>query len=122
MSNMDTLNKELKNLTEICMRLRPWVEGGLLDERRRLTEESNQIERGNKAKILADEAEDKLRQIIQSQDIVKREIEEEKNRAMAERHSLWIKAQSRFKEVEKRIDEADRRVIKGMIKELEAVA
>ena len=122
MANIELLNLELKKLSEICIKLKPWVEQGLLDYRRIQSEESILLERIAKLKLEVQEGEETVKKSIQSGDMIIAESKKEETRIRSEINRLWIRAQSKFTEVEKRIDEADRKAIKGMVKELQAVA
>ena len=119
MSNHENLNVELKKLTDICLKLKPWVEGGLLDYRRMLSEETIQMEKNAKLKVENEAAEEGIKKAIQSADMILAQARAEERELLAKIQTLWTRAQSKFKEVEKRIDDADRRSIRGMIKELE---
>lgn len=121
MSNIEGLNGELKKLSEICMKLKPWVERGLLDYRVLESEHSQQLARNQQLKEENLKAEELIQEKIKSAELIELQAKKKDAQSSAERHSLWVTAQSKFREVEKRIDEADRKIIKGMIKELEMV-
>lgn len=122
MANIENLNVELKKLSEIMVRMKPWVEKGLLDHRILESQFSEQQERNNKLKLQNDQAEETVKKTIQSADMIMAEARKDEQKTRAETQILWTKATAKFKEIEARIDEADRRVIRGMLKEMEKVA
>ena len=121
MPNIENLNIELKKLSEIVMKLQPWVERGLLDYRILESQHSEQLERNASLRKENDLLDDKIRKAIQSGEMIVAEARKDEQKIRAESQIFWTKAQSKFKEVEQRIEEADRKVIKSMLKDMEKV-
>ena len=121
-ANIELLNTELKKLSDICIKIKPWVEGGLLDHRVLETQHSIQVERLAKLKAEADQVEERVKNTVKNAEFLEEEAKKKDRQLDADRNIKWIKLNQKFKEVETRIEDADRKVIKGMLKELEKVA
>lgn len=122
MATVENLNVELKKLSEICLKLKPWVENGLLDYRRMESEHSNQVARNEQLKKQNEEAEEQIKKSIQAADAIIAQAKAKEQEIIAVSQTLWTRAQSKYKEIEKRLDDADKKAIKAMIKDLETVA
>lgn len=119
MATVENLNVELKKLSEICMRLKPWVEAGLLDYRRMESEYSQLIARNEQQKLENIQAEEQIKKAIQTADAILAQAKAEEQKTVANIQTLWARAQAKFKEAEKRIDEADKKAIKEMIRTIQ---
>lgn len=119
MPNVENLNVELKKLSEICLRLKPWVEQGLLDYRRMESEYSQLIARNEQQKIENEKAEEQIKKSIQTADMIIAQAKAEEQKTIANIQTLWARAQAKYKEVEGRIEKADRKSIEAMLKKEE---
>ena len=117
MPTVENLNVELKKLTEICLRLKPWVESGLLDYRRMESEYSQLIARNEQQKAENIKAEEGIKKAIQTADAIISQAKAEEQKTVANIQTLWARAQAKYKECEERIDKADKKVIQEMLKE-----
>lgn len=109
------LNKALSEVISLTQK-------DLVNYRTYQSEESQLIFRIEEWKRKNEEAEGQFRKTVEATRTVEnqnRKLDEELN---ANRNALWVKAHTKFKEVEKMIDEADKSRIKKAMKELEAVA
>ncbi len=68
------------------------------------------------------EAEETFKKTIQATATVEAENRKKDQDFNAARNTLWVKANTKFKEIEKLIEEADRARIKKSLKKLEAIA
>ena len=68
------------------------------------------------------EAQDELDKTVAASNLVKVEAQAEKEKYQAEIMTLWAKANSKFREIEKTLQDADRKKVKENLKELEVMA
>lgn len=120
--NMTLLSAELKKLSEILLKLKPWVDGGVLDSRMLESEYSIQVERNQKIQLENEAAEELLKKSIQSADAIVAEARGEAQRIIATSQTQYARLQSKFKEIENRIEDADKKAIKSMMRQAEPVA
>lgn len=67
-------------------------------------------------------AEEELSNVITATNTLKNEAQAFVDQKKADGMALWAKANAKFKEIEKHIDDADKRRLKASLKELETIA
>jgi len=68
------------------------------------------------------EAQDELDKTVAASNLIKAESQAEKEKYQAEIMKLWSKANSKFREIEKTLQDVDRKKVKEALKELEVMA
>lgn len=116
---IETLDQELKKLKDIILRLAPLAQQEMLNYRTLETQHSQLQERNTELARLNLEADEKIRKAVETADLIVAEARREADGVKAGIHALHAKAQVKYKDLEKSLDEADRRVIKKNLKELE---
>lgn len=116
------LDQELKKLTEVLGRLMPMMQQDLLNYRTLETQHSQLQERNMELSRQNLEAEEKIRKAVEAADAIVAEARAEAQTTKASISTLHARAQVKYKELEKNLEDADRKVIKKSLKELEEVA
>lgn len=119
---IEALDQELKKLRDIVLRLAPLAQQEMLNYRTLETQHSQLQERNTDLARQNLEAEEKIRKAVEAADAIVAEAKKEAQEVKASIMTLHAKAQVKFKELEKSLDDADRKTIKKNLKELEEVA
>lgn len=116
---IETLDQELKKLKEIILRLAPLAQQEMLTYRTLETQHSQLRERNTDLARLNIESEEKIRKAVETADMIVAEARKEEQGVKAGINTLYVRAQVKYKELEKSLDDADRKVLKKNLKELE---
>lgn len=119
---IEALDQELKKLKEIVLRLAPLAQQEMLNYRTLETQHGILTDRNNELARKNLEAEEGIRKAIASAELIVSQAHAEEQAIKAACQTLYVKAQSKFKDLEKQLDEADRRALKKNLKEMEEVA
>lgn len=119
---IEALDQELKKLTEIVLRLAPLCQQNLLNYRVMETQHGQLQERNQELARLNVEAEEKIKKAVEAADAIVAQAKVEEQTAKAYIGTLHTRAQFRYKEVEKNLEQAERNSIKKSLKDLEQVA
>lgn len=122
MNKTETMTKMFETLQRDLNQFMPLIKGEMLNYRTLESQESQQ-------KFINDgwikknaEAEEQFKKIVQATSTVEADNRKKNQEFNEFRNTLWVKANSKFKDIEKLIDEADKVRIKKALKELEAIA
>lgn len=118
----DQLVKHFQKLQDDLTIFMPLIKQNLLNYRTLESQESQQIAINEGWMQKNVEAETQFKKIIEATAMIEAQNHAKMNEISANCNTLWVKAHSKFKEIEKFIDEADRARIKKALKELETVA
>lgn len=116
---IETLDQELKKLKEIILRLAPLAQQDMLSYRILETQHSQLTERNTALAQQAIAAEEKIKKAVETADMIVEVARKEEREIKATYASTAARFQVKFKEMEKDLDEADRKKIKKTLKELE---
>lgn len=119
---IETIDQELKKLKECLLRLTPLMQQEMLNYRTLETQHSQLTERNTELARQALDAEEKIRKAVETADAIVAQARAEEQTVKAGIGTLYARANVKYKELEKNLDEADRRVIKKNLKEMEAIA
>ena len=122
MNKAETLTKMFETLHKDLVQFMPLIKGEMLSYRTLESQESQQIAINESWKQKNAEAEEQFKKTVQASSTVDSENRKKDAELNAFRNTLWVKANAKFKEIEKLIEEADRARIKKSLKELEAIA
>lgn len=122
-TRIETLDQELKKLKEIVLRLAPLAQQEMLNYRVLETQHSQLTERNVELARQNAEAEEKIKKAVETADTIVAQARREEMEIKAVLNTMYVKAQVKFKELEKNMDVADRNIIKSNLKQMaEAVA
>lgn len=119
---IETIDQELKKLGECISRLAPMVQGQMLNYRVMETQHSQLQERNTELSRQNVEAEEKIKKAVETADNIIAQARAEEQAIKAGIATLYARADVKYKELAKKLDEADRAVIKKNLKQLEEVA
>lgn len=117
---IETIDQELKKLKECLLRLTPLMQQEMLNYRTLETQHSQLSERNLELSRQNLDAEDRIRKAVETADAIVAQARSEEQAIKAGLGTLYARANVKYKELEKSLDEADRRVIKKNLKEMEA--
>lgn len=118
---IETIDQELKKLQECLLRLTPLMQQEMLNYRTLETQHSQLRERNTELVRQNLDAEEKIRKSVETADLIVAQARGEEQAIKASIATLYAKANVKFKELEKSLDQADRSVIRKNLKEMEAV-
>lgn len=121
-TRIETIDQELKKLGEIINRLHPMVQQEFLTYRVLETQHSQLSERNTALAKLNIDAEEKIKKAVEAADGIVAEAKKEAQTVKAGINTLYARMQVKYKELEKNLEDADRKVIKKGLKELEEMA
>lgn len=121
-TRVETLDQELKKLKEIVLRLAPLAQQEMLNYRTLETQHSQLTERNTALARLNLEAEEKIKKAVETADAIIAEARREEQVLRAHIGTVQARFQVKFKDLEKKLDDADRSVIRKNLKELAEVA
>lgn len=116
---IQALDQELKKLTEIVLRLAPLAQQEMLNYRVLETQHSQLSERNTLLARQNVEAEERMKKAVETADMIIAEARKEEQTIKASLNTLYVKAQVKYKELEKNLDDADRSAIKKSLKQFE---
>lgn len=116
---IEALDQELKKLKEIVLRLAPLAQQEMLTYRTLETQHSQLQERNTALAQQNVDAEERIKKAVETSDMIIAEAKREEQAVKAGINTLYVKAQVKYKELEKSLDDADRKVLKKNLKELE---
>lgn len=122
MGRIEALDQELKKLKEIILRLAPLAQQEMLNYRTLETQHSQLTERNTELARQNNDAEEKIRKAVDTADAIVAVARQEEQNIKASISSLHARMQVKYKELEERLEKADRTVIKQKLKELEEAA
>lgn len=122
MDRPEVLVKHFQKLQDDLTVFMPLIKQNLLNYRMLESQESQQMAINEDWRKKNIEAEAQFNRVVAATKDV-----ENKNQALDQelntnRNTLWVKAHTKFKEIEKMIEDADRSRIKKALKEMESVA
>lgn len=122
-TRIEALDQELKKLRDIVLRLYPLAQQEMLNYRVLETQHSQLTERNVALARQNAEAEEKIKKAVETADTIIAQARREEMEIKAVLNTMYVKAQVKYKELEKNLDVADRNIIKSNLKHLaEAVA
>jgi len=116
---IETLDQYLKQFGALITKLAPLAQQEMLNYRTLETQHSQLQERNTELARQNVEAEERIRKAVETADAIVAEANREAQAIKASVSTAYVKAQVKYKELEKSLDEADRKVIKKNLKELE---
>lgn len=116
---IETLDQYLKQFRDLILKLAPLAQQEMLNYRTLETQHSQLREQNTALAQQAAEAEEKIRKSVETADMIVEVARNEEKAVKANIMALHTKAQVKFKTLEKKLDEADRSVIRKNLKELE---
>lgn len=122
MPHIESLTKMFETLQRDLSQFMPLIKNEMLNYRMLQSQESQQMAINQDWVRKNTEAEEQFKKVVQATATVEAENRKKDEELNAFRTALWVKANTKFKEIEKFIDEADKARIKKALKELEAVA
>lgn len=122
-TRIEALDQELKKLKEIVLRVAPLAQQEMLNYRVLETQHSQLRERNTLLAAQNFEAEERIKKAVETADMILAQARREEIEIKAVLNTMYVKAQVKYKELEKSLDVADRNIIKSNLKHLaEAVA
>lgn len=119
---MQRIDQKFVKFMEFMAEFRKEFEAGRLTGNRMESEMEMRQAKLNELVEKSRLAEEVLANVISATEKTKSEAQSFADQKKAEGMVLWTKASAKFKEIEKFIEEADKKRIKASLKELEAVA
>lgn len=119
---IETLDQEFKKLKEIVLRLAPLAQQELLNYRTIETQHSQLQERNMALAQLNTEAEEKIRKAVETADAIVAEARKEEQAVKAGLGAVYARFNVKFKDIEKKLADAERNSIKRSLKDLEEAA
>lgn len=119
---IQALDQQLKKLKDIVLELAPLVQQDLLNYRTLETQHGQLTDRNTDLARQNVEAEDKIRKAVETADLIVAQARTEEMQVKAGIQTTYARFQSKYKDLEKMLDDADRKTIKKSLKELEEIA
>lgn len=119
---IQAFDQELKKLSEIILRLAPLAQQEMLNYRVLETQHSQLSERNTLLARQNIEADEKIKKAVEVADGIVVEARAEAQGIKASLNTLYVRAQVKYKELEKSLDDADRTAIKKQLKQFESMA
>lgn len=119
---IEALDQELKKLKEIVLRLAPLCQQELLNYRTIETQHGQLREKNTELANQNAAAEETIRKAVESAELIVAQAKTEEQAVKASIMTLYAKANIKYKELEKSLDDADRKSIRKQLKDLEEVA
>lgn len=119
---IEALDQEMKKLSEIVLRLAPLAQQELLNYRTLETQHGQLVERNKELAQKNLDAEDGIRKSILAAETIVAQAREEERQVKANSATLYAKAQTKFRDLEKNLDMAEKSAIRKQLKDLESIA
>lgn len=119
MGRIEALDQELKKLKEIILRLAPLAQQEMLTYRTLETQHSQLTERNVDLARQNMDAEEKVKKAVETADLIVAQANGEAQAIKATLNTRLVRAQVKFKDFEKNLDDADRKILRKNLKELE---
>lgn len=119
---MQRIDQQFVKFLEFMNQFHKEFEAGRLTANRMESEMEMRYQKLNETNEKIKLAEEQLANVISATESTKAEGQAFLDQKKTDGMVLWTKAQAKFKEIEKFIEEADKKRIKASLKELEAVA
>lgn len=119
---IEALTKELKVFQDNILRLVPLAQQEMLNYRMLETQHSQLQEKNTELARQSVEAEERIRKAVESADLIVAQAEREKGEISASILALYAKANSRYKELESKLNEAEKSAMIKTLKNLEDAA
>lgn len=121
-TRIETIDQELKKLAEVLQRILPLMQQELLTYRVLQTQHDELRARNESLVRQCVESEEKIKQAVAMADAITGQARSEAQEVRASMATAQAKFAVKYKELEKSLEEADRKHIRKSLKELEEVA
>lgn len=116
---IEAIDQELKKLKDIVLRLAPLAQQELLNYRTLETQHSQLYEKNAALAQQNIEADEKIKKAVEMADMIVAEARKEEQAIKAGLGALYAKANVKYKDLEEKLSDVEKSIIKRSLKELE---